>query len=168
VNRLQLTASKPIDLNTTFDLVPASATGTKRAVMIGINYVGAKQGQLSGCHNDAKNMLEYIKNVHGFEDENIVILLDDVEHEQPTKANILAAYRKLVEESEPGDALFCHYSGHGTLPHESMMTVKRWLIVFSLYLFLIFQDARFVMMTRTKKTMDMMKPCVPSITNKPV
>jgi hypothetical protein len=30
----------PIDMNTKFDLVPDTATGTKRAVMIGINYVG--------------------------------------------------------------------------------------------------------------------------------
>lgn len=30
----------PIDVNHKFDLVPDSATGTRRAVMIGINYVG--------------------------------------------------------------------------------------------------------------------------------
>lgn len=33
----QLTASHPIDVNTDFDLVPATATGTRRAVMIGKN-----------------------------------------------------------------------------------------------------------------------------------
>jgi metacaspase-1 len=31
----------------------------------------------------------------------------------PTRENILAAYQQLVASSEPGDALFCHYSGHG-------------------------------------------------------
>jgi hypothetical protein len=36
----QLSASNPIDVNTRFDLVPETATGTRRAVMIGINYVG--------------------------------------------------------------------------------------------------------------------------------
>jgi hypothetical protein len=51
--------------------------------------------------------------VHGFTDEHITILLDDGKHQKPTKDNILAAYRKIVAESEPGDALFCHYSGHG-------------------------------------------------------
>ena len=30
----------PIDVNHKFDLVPDTATGTRRAVMIGINYVG--------------------------------------------------------------------------------------------------------------------------------
>lgn len=47
----QLTASHPIDVNVDFDLVPPAATGTRRAVMIGINYVGHDQGVLSGCHN---------------------------------------------------------------------------------------------------------------------
>ena len=36
----QLSSMNPIDLETKFDLVPDTATGTKRAVMIGINYVG--------------------------------------------------------------------------------------------------------------------------------
>lgn len=36
----QLSSSRPLDVHTTFDLVPNDVTGTKRAVMIGINYVG--------------------------------------------------------------------------------------------------------------------------------
>lgn len=51
--------------------------------------------------------------VHGFPEENITILMDDDEHEMPTKDNIIAAYRRIVEEAEPGDAVFLHYSGHG-------------------------------------------------------
>ena len=49
--------------------------------------------------------------VHGFEEDNIQILMDDGEHTSPTKDNILAAYRKVVAESEAGDAVFLHYSG---------------------------------------------------------
>ena len=56
-------------------------------------------------------MVSYLKACHGFEDENIVILMDDGEHEEPTAANIIAAYRKVVADAEPGDAVFCHYSG---------------------------------------------------------
>jgi hypothetical protein len=111
----QLTSSRPMDIHTTFDLVPTSCeSGTHRALLIGINYVGAKQGVLSGCHNDVKNMLEYIKKVHGFQDQNITLLLDDGQHTTPNRANILAAYQKIVSETKPGDAVFCHYSGHGT------------------------------------------------------
>jgi len=51
--------------------------------------------------------------VHGFEEDDIMILLDDGYHISPTKDNIMAAYRQLAAESEPGDAVFCHYSGHG-------------------------------------------------------
>lgn len=70
----------PIDVSTKFDLVPATATGTKRAVMIGINYVGDKPRELSGCWNDVLNMKQYLVNVHGFEEDNIVILMDDGNH----------------------------------------------------------------------------------------
>jgi hypothetical protein len=51
--------------------------------------------------------------VHGFDEENITVLMDDGEHEEPTKENMMAAYEKIVAESEPGDAVFLHYSGHG-------------------------------------------------------
>jgi len=110
----QLTASNPIDVNTDFDLVPATATGTRRAVMVGINYVGHNPGELRGCHNDVLNMKKYIIAVHGFEEENIHVLMDDGEHEEPTRANLIAAYEKIVAETESGDAIFLHYSGHGT------------------------------------------------------
>jgi len=109
----QLSASRPLDIHDKFDLVPDNVTGTKRAVMIGINYVGDNPGELSGCHNDVGNMKDYIKNVHGFEDSNITLLMDDGQNTSPTRANILAAYKKLVAESVAGDAVFCHYSGHG-------------------------------------------------------
>ncbi len=36
----QLSSTNPIDVKTRFDLVPDTKRGTKRAVMIGINYVG--------------------------------------------------------------------------------------------------------------------------------
>lgn len=56
-------------------------------------------------------MIEYIKDVHGFEDEDITVLMDDGEHTEPTRENILAAYDKLVQETKEGDVVFCHYSG---------------------------------------------------------
>ena len=109
----QLSSSRPLDVESPFEIVPPDATGTKRALLIGINYVGHSSGVLSGCHNDVLNMVEYLKDVHGFEDENITILMDDGNHTLPNYAEIMAAYRNLVEESQPGDAVFCHYSGHG-------------------------------------------------------
>lgn len=109
----KLSSSNLIDVDTPFDFTPPEATGTKRALLIGINYVGAESGVLSGCHNDVHNMVEYIRDVHGFAEENITVLLDDGEHTSPTYENMVNAYRTIVDQAEPGDALFCHYSGHG-------------------------------------------------------
>ena len=102
----QLTSANPIDVDTDFDLVPKTATGTHRAVMIGINYIGDNPGELRGCHNDVLNMKKYIQNVHGFKEENIVVLMDDGAHTPPTYDNMIAAYKKVVAESGPGDAIF--------------------------------------------------------------
>ena len=57
------------------------------------------------------NMKKYIMDVHGFEEDNITVLMDDGKHQEPTKANMIAAYKKLVEDSKAGDAVFLHYSG---------------------------------------------------------
>jgi len=108
----QLSSSRIMDVDTRFDLTPANSTGTKRAVLIGINYVG-QEGALSGCHNDVLNMKEYIINVHGFKEENIEVLMDDGAHTDPTKDNIMAAYDKIAKDSKSGDVVFCHFSGHG-------------------------------------------------------
>lgn len=108
----QLSSSRAMDVETKFDISPEGFNGTKRAVMIGINYVG-QNGELSGCHNDVLNMKEYIMDVHGFEDRNITILMDDGIHQSPTRRNILAAYNQIVAQSKAGDVVYCHYSGHG-------------------------------------------------------
>merc|ERR1719221_1285177 len=104
----------PIGISNIFDLVPEGATGTRRAVMIGINYLGDSPGELSGCWNDVLNMKRYIMKVHGFEEENIVILMDDGEHTPPNARNIINAYKTVVSQAEERDAIFLHYSGHGT------------------------------------------------------
>jgi metacaspase-1 len=56
----QLTSSRMIDVNKSFYVCPPNFRGSKRAVLIGINYTG-QQGQLSGCHNDVGNILNYLK-----------------------------------------------------------------------------------------------------------
>ena len=83
-----------------------------KAVLIGINYEG-QQGQLSGCHNDANNIKRYLIKNQGFQEKDMLILMDDGRHHAPTKANILNAFDRIVEYSKPGDVVFIHYSGHG-------------------------------------------------------
>jgi hypothetical protein len=60
-------------------------------------------------------MKEYIMKVHGFQESNITVLMDDGKHTSPTRANIMAAYKQLTMAAQAGDAVFCHYSGKTTL-----------------------------------------------------
>ncbi len=112
----QLSSSRNLDVDTKFDITPDGGDfhGTKRAVMIGINYVG-QEGELAGCHNDVLNMKEYLMDVHEFEEENMTILMGDGVHDDPTRDNIMDAYRKIVAESQAGDVVYLHYSGRNCL-----------------------------------------------------
>lgn len=109
----QLSCSHPTNIDEKFTIVPEDFSGKRRAVMIGINYVGDNPGELRGCHNDVHNMKDYIMACHGFEEDDIVLLLDDGENTNPTSENMMAAFRQLAADAQPGDALFVHYSGHG-------------------------------------------------------
>lgn len=82
--------------------------------MIGINYFKSK-GELRGCINDVKNVERFLRNNYQFSD--IRILTDDQSQNMPTKDNILAGFRWLVQGAQAGDSLFLHYSGHGS--HQS-------------------------------------------------
>jgi len=58
------------------------------------------------------NDIPHIKsafNSIGFIDDHIMIIKDS----QATKAGILKAFEKLMDDSQPGDLVFIHYSGHG-------------------------------------------------------
>ena len=52
----QLSSSRPMEIKEKFDLVPPDCPGTRRAVLVGINYIGDDPGELSGCHNDVHNV----------------------------------------------------------------------------------------------------------------
>lgn len=43
----------------------------------------------------------------------MTVLMDDAEHKHPTHTNITEALKALSEQSQPGDAVFVHFSGHG-------------------------------------------------------
>lgn len=107
----QLSSSKLIDVNEEMTIVD-NPSGNKRAVLIGINYVG-QNGELSGCHNDVANIKKYLINELGFDERDMKILMDDSRHTNPTYANIMAALDWIVGVSQPGDTVWIHYSGHG-------------------------------------------------------
>ena len=49
--------------------------------------------------------------VQDFAEESVTICMDDGEHDKPTKENVVGTSRELVDESEPGDSVFFHFSG---------------------------------------------------------
>ncbi|KAJ2935477.1 hypothetical protein H1R20_g1617, partial [Candolleomyces eurysporus] len=93
----------------------STCTGNKKALLIGINYVGTFN-ELQGCVNDVLNLRKFITERWGYDNSNIVTLTDDkkVSKLAPTKANILAQLKELVKGAQQNDALFLCYSGHGT------------------------------------------------------
>lgn len=78
----------------------------KRALIVGINYVGTGH-ELRGCINDANNVKAYLE-TQGFTDIELMLEKD------ATTANILAGLKRLVDDAWPGDVLVFHYSGHGS------------------------------------------------------
>lgn len=119
----QLTSSRLIDVKKTMYIVPPGATGQKRAILIGINYTG-QQGQLSGCHNDVKNITEFLENVHDFSKANMLTLLDDGSAHAPTKQNILNAFERITQYSQAGDVVFLHYSGKLCVACSSVQSMR--------------------------------------------
>lgn len=105
----QLTSSRPLDVqDTPFTLV--GGQGQRRALLVGINYRGS-QGELSGCHNDVFNVKQYIMKEFGYEEHNILVLVDDGRHHYPNRGSIITALKHLVVQSQAGDSVYFHYSG---------------------------------------------------------
>ncbi|WCJ20838.1 metacaspase 9 [Euphorbia peplus] len=91
----------------------------KRGVLVGCNYPNTPN-ELHGCINDVIAMREVLVNRFGFDPNKIQVLTDAPapglmqQMMMPTGANIKKALDDMVDESEDGDVLFFHYSGHGT------------------------------------------------------
>ncbi|KAI0065103.1 peptidase C14 [Artomyces pyxidatus] len=92
----------------------SQCTGRKKALCIGINYFG-QSAELKGCINDARNIERFLCQKYGYQLNDIVVLTDDQKDPRsiPTKENMLRAMHWLVQDAQPNDSLFFHYSGHG-------------------------------------------------------
>ena len=114
-----VTSSRKFDLNESFTFTPENFDQTKnkkRSLLIGCNYFKQEDATLKACHDDIRSMRDYIINVHGFpEDKDLMtVLLDDNMHQPPTHYNIVQALKSLSEKSQPGDAVFVQFTGHGS------------------------------------------------------
>mmetsp|Transcript_34745 Transcript_34745/g.63172 ORF Transcript_34745/g.63172 Transcript_34745/m.63172 type:complete len:1225 (-) Transcript_34745:64-3738(-) len=93
--------------------VQLKPTGRRRAVTVGINYIGTPN-QLSGCINDSDTFITLLTEDFGFSVSDIRQLRDDHPQRMPSRKNITAALNWLVKDASAGDHLFFHYSGHGS------------------------------------------------------
>jgi hypothetical protein len=87
---------------------------TKRALLIGINYLKSSTARLSGCIEDIKNVQAMLIDAYGYPAENIIVLRDDIASKNPTRTNILSALLLIASVSAPNDEIWIHYSGHGS------------------------------------------------------
>lgn len=111
---LTLSSSRKIYQSKPLMQIVPSGSGRRRAMLIGINYTGDPQGELQSCHNDCQNVREFLKTVHNFRDEEMMILMDDDSCAQkPTKDNIENGFVLLTQYSQPDDVVFVSFSGHG-------------------------------------------------------
>lgn len=101
-NKISITNFKPNSIN---------IYGSKKALLIGINYKGTSN-KLFGCINDTILIKERIMK-NGFKNENIIMINDDTQI-KPTKVNILNNLTNVLKSANKGDFIFFGYSGHGS------------------------------------------------------
>ena len=88
---------------------------SKKALLIGINYLSIPANTLKGCINDIENMQEVLIGGLQYDSSNIVMMRDDLSgNVVPTRQNILDHLNALVAESSSCSEIWIHYSGHGT------------------------------------------------------
>jgi len=94
-----------------------SASGRRRAVVVGIDYGGipALATERMGNANDADDAAAALK-ACGYAE--IRVLKDDIDRRcrWPSRANILQALAWLVDEARHGDRLVVYYAGHTVCP----------------------------------------------------
>ncbi len=82
--------------------------GVKKALLVGINYIGM-DCPLNGCINDIENMRDILKNEFGYND---ITMMSDNTIMKPTRSNIMKELLNLILSD--ATYLYFHYSGHGS------------------------------------------------------
>jgi hypothetical protein len=85
----------------------------KRALFIGINYVGTSAA-LNGCWNDVYVMRDFFSK-NGY--SQITIMSDEESNKNnglfPTRNNVIRQISEFVNSGKPNETLFLYFSGHG-------------------------------------------------------
>jgi hypothetical protein len=114
---------------------------TKKALLIGINYVGSKNNELKGCVDDVFNMYACLTNCFAYDPSNIILLISqpsekdkleypNINHDTPTYENIINGLLQLSVESTKLEEIWVLYSGHGNrIPDEENPKIMDDIIV---------------------------------------
>ncbi|KXN82303.1 Metacaspase-1 [Leucoagaricus sp. SymC.cos] len=94
--------------------VSEARTRCRKALLIGIQYLGSDKDKLAGPHKDVRDMKQALLELYHYDERDITILIDngDSGQLQPTRKNMIAQIQKLVSDGQPGDTFFFHYAGH--------------------------------------------------------
>lgn len=94
---------------TTKPFMKGTRTMARRALLVGINDYQSIS-DLRGCRNDVRNVWDMLRNVMGFRNQDIRVVLDN----RATKRAILDRLNWMVDLAGEGDVLLFHFSGHGS------------------------------------------------------
>jgi hypothetical protein len=98
----------------------AAEARTNRALLVAVTAYPnlPKKNWLVGPNHDAELVREYLisNSLVPFEAGNVTVLADGLDGAvgSPTKAAILANLKTLADQSQPGDFIYLHFSGHGS------------------------------------------------------
>lgn len=99
-------------------LASGDARPEARALLVGVSdYPTLPAGvqRTPGARNDVALLRDTLQQ-RGFTSGHIRVFADGVPNaEQPTRANILRALDEMATTSQPGDFVFLHFSGHGSM-----------------------------------------------------
>ncbi|MCO5554809.1 hypothetical protein L7F22_008344 [Adiantum nelumboides] len=86
--------------------------GEKWAMLVGCNYHEI-DNELQGC-NDVIGMYKMLVDKFGFANDDVMVLVDtNNDFPLPTDANICGTLHLMVQDAQPIDTFFFHFSGHG-------------------------------------------------------
>ncbi|KAJ2378590.1 Ca(2+)-dependent cysteine protease, partial [Coemansia sp. RSA 2603] len=108
-------------------------SGTKHALIIGINYYNKEYSQTSNI-NSAHAIRGLLIKRFGYHEKNVVLLSDDQEdpRSHPTHHLITTAIKRMMRNVEANDSVFFYFCGFGRLPvqvldkrSEQIMAIRR-------------------------------------------
>ncbi|KAJ1820070.1 Ca(2+)-dependent cysteine protease [Coemansia sp. RSA 2598] len=96
-------------------------SGTKHALIIGINYYNKEYSQTSNI-NSAHSFRNLLVKRFGYLEKNVVLLSDDQEdpRSHPTHHLITTSIKRMMHKVQPNDSVFFYFCGFGRLPMQAL------------------------------------------------